>query len=423
MEIIGDIILWTVYFISLYFSIFLVLVFLDKQKKLKEEISSTNTPQKPMVTVIVPAYNEGTTIFKTLESVRDIDYPKEKLEAIIINDGSTDNTKQQIKKFIKQNKLKNFKLMSHSNIGKGASMNKALRIAKGEFFTCLDADSFVDPKTLKKMLSFYYRENDPQLAIVTPAMKVYSPKNILQKIQWIEYLVMIFVGRLTSHLDSLYVAPGPFSLYRTDVVREVGGFDEKILTEDQEIAYRMQEKHYRIKQCFDGYVYTVSPDKLVPFYKQRRRWYLGSLSCAYKYKKLIANKKYGDFGLIQMLKNVAGYFLAITGMAFAFYFIILPIFLKIKNGWIISFDLIPFLKDMNFIFDPLFLDIPKITIFGVLLLTSAFFFYHAHRNANEKMRAFGYIPIIPYFAFYYLLKGSILLLTLYEFARGKKIRW
>jgi poly-beta-1,6-N-acetyl-D-glucosamine synthase len=273
------------------------------------------------------------------------------------------------------------------------------------------------------MLSFYYKENDPQLAIVTPAMKVYNPKNILQKIQWIEYLVMIFVGRLTSHLDSLYVAPGPFSLYKTKIVRDIGGFDEKILTEDQEIAYRMQQNHYRIKQCFDGYVYTVSPDKLVPFYQQRRRWYLGSLSCAYKYKKLIANKKYGDFGLIQMLKNVVGYFLAIAGMAFAFYFIILPIFLKIKNGWIINFDLIPLLKDLNFVFDPLFLDIPKITIFGALFLTSAFFFYHAHRNANEKMRAFGYIPIIPYFALYYLLKGSILLLSLYEFARGKKIRW
>ena len=95
---------------------------------------------------------------------------------------------------------------------------------------------------------------------------------------------MIFVGRLTSQLDSLYVAPGPFSLYKTKVIRKLGGFDETSLTEDQEIAYRVQKHNYKIKQCFDGYVETEAPRAFKGFYKQRKRWYKGGLSCVYKYK-------------------------------------------------------------------------------------------------------------------------------------------
>ncbi|MBU1111358.1 MAG: glycosyltransferase, partial [Nanoarchaeota archaeon] len=409
MNILGTAILWTAYFISLYFSIFLVIVYLDKREHFREEKSNLTLTKEPVISILIPAYNEEKTIIRTLESVRDINYPKNKLDVIVIDDGSNDGTKEQIENFITKNKLNNFKLRSHKNMGKGASLNDALKVVKGEFFACLDADSFVDADTLKKQLSFYYKENDPKLAIITPAMKVYKPKNVLQKIQWIEYLIMIFVGRLTSQLDSLYVAPGPFSLYKTGIIKELGGFHEKHLTEDQEIAYRVQEQHYRIKQCFDAYVFTISPDKLVPFYRQRRRWYLGSITCAYTYKKLIANKKYGDFGIMQMIKNVIGYFLAFTGMAFAFYFLVWPLILKIKGGLIVNFDIMPYLRTFQLTFDPLFVDIPKVMIFGALFLTSLFFFYQAHVNAKEKLRGVGYLPIIPYFAFYYLLKGSILI--------------
>ena len=424
MNLIGTIFLWVIYFVSLYFSVFLILVYFDKRPHFKKEISSTELDQFPVVSILIPAYNEEKSILGTLSSVKNINYPKDKLDVIVINDGSSDSTEEKIVSFIENEGVADyFRLLSHQNIGKAASMNKAVGLAKGEFFACLDADSFVEPDTLRKMLAFYFRENDPQLAIVTPAMKVSNPKNILQKIQWIEYLVMILVGRITSHLDSLYVAPGPFSIYRTDVVKEIGGFDEKTLTEDQEIAYRMQKNHYRIKQCFNAYVHTVSPSKLVPFYQQRRRWYLGSISCAYQYRGLIGNKKYGDFGIMQMIKNVVGYGLALSGMGFAGYYFLVPLYQRIKNGLAINFDFLPFLRDISVVFDPLFLDIPKIIVFGALFLTSSFFFYKAHKNANVKMNVIGYLPIVPYFVFYYILKGGILILSLYEFGRGKKIKW
>ena len=425
MNIVLNIILWIAYVVSLYFSVFLLLVYFDKREGFKNEKSSLTPKKNPLVSILVPAYNEEGTILKTLISINNLDYPKKLLDVIVIDDGSKDKTKSIVQEYI-QDKA-HFRLISHKNCGKAASMNRALSLAKGEFFACLDADSFVHKDTLKKMLSLYYDKADPRLAIITPAMKVYSPSNILQKIQWLEYLVIILIARVSSHLDSLYVAPGPFSLYRTEIIRNLGGFDEKSIVEDQEIAYKIQKNNYRVAQCFDGYVYTVAPKKIKPFYKQRRRWYLGSIICLKKYKEMIANRKYGDFGLMQMTKNVIGYMLAITGITIAVYLILFPLFHRLKNLIVIKFSIIPYLMaflDFNFSLMSLLLaDFKKGFIVLFLFCIGALFFYLAHKNANEKISKFGWIPIIPYFLFYYLLKGSILLLSLANFARKKKLKW
>ena len=257
-------------------------------------------------------------------------------------------------------------------------------------------------------------------------MKVDKPNNLMQKVQWIEYIVIILIARLSSHLDSIYVAPGPFSLYVTQIIRDVGGFDEVSITEDQEIAYRMQLHHYKIRQCFDGYVYTNAPRKIIPFYRQRRRWYLGSIDCVRKYKNLIANKNYGDFGLIQMVKNVAGYVLATTGILIAIYLVIIPLFKRLKNLFLVNFDIWTYIMGYKFkfdYFDILVADIKIGILVLVLFMLGFYFFYMAHKNANEKMMKVGLIVLIPYFAFYYLLKGIILLLSFIEYAQGKKIKW
>ncbi len=427
MNIFIDITLIIMYLIALYFSIFLLLVYIDKKDKFEQERSDNSGYYKieeVLVSVLVPAYNEENTIIKTLESIDQLDYPKDKLEVIIINDGSKDNTEKVVKEYIKNKP--NFNLISHANIGKAASMNKALNLAKGEFFACLDADSSVDRMTLRKMLAQFQKENDPNLAIITPAMKVIQPKNLLQRVQWLEYIVLILIARISSHLDSLYVAPGPFSLYQTSIIKKLGGFEEGNIAEDQEIAYRAQKNNYRILHCFDGYVYTNAPMKLKPFYRQRRRWYLGSIICLHKYKDLVANKKYGDFGLMQMIKNVVGYVTATFGIIILLYFFIVPFFGEIKSLLVLKFNILPFLQHfklnitfLNFLLN----DFRKGILVLFLFLIGFYFFYQAHRNANEKMIKFGWIPLIPYFAFYYILKGVILLLSLLEFSMGKKLKW
>src|SRR3989344_3295825 len=423
MDLIINVIIWIAYVLSLYFSFFLLFIDLDSSRLFKTEESSLIIPHTPLVSILVPAYNEEKTITRTMESIQNIDYPQDKLDVIIINDGSKDKTEQIITEYIKNKP--HFRLLSHANRGKAASMNRALELVKGEFFACLDADSFVHPYTLRKMLSLYYKENDLDLAIITPAMKVDNPKNMLQRVQWLEYIIIILISRITSHMDSLYVAPGPFSLYRTSIIKELKGFDEKNITEDQEIAYRVQKHHYKIKQCFDGYVYTTAPAKIKPFYKQRKRWYLGSILCLNQYKDMVANRKYGDFGLMQMVKNVTGFIIGITRMILVVYLFVLPLRLWIKNMMAINFNLFPYFLHRLHVDTLTFLlmDLKKAYIVCFLFAIGLFFFYQAHKNAQEKIMKYGWIPIVPYFAWYYLLKGIILMISLAEFSRNKKVKW
>lgn len=417
-------VLWISYVVALYFSIFLLLVYLDNKRIFKREKSTVTLSRYPLVSIFVPAFNEEKTIKETLLSLQNLDYPRDKLEIIVINDGSKDRTGEVIAKFIKDKPQ--FQCLTHRNRGKAASLNRALAISKGEFFACLDADSFVHPLTLRKMLAMYERENDPQVAIITPAMKVGNPKTVLQRIQWLEYLVMILFGRITSHLHSIYVAPGPFSVYRTEIIKKIGAFDEQNITEDQEIAYRVQLNQYKIRQCFDGYVYTTAPGKLKPFYRQRRRWYLGSVACLHQYRSMIANKKYGDFGLMQMVKNLLGYFLAVAGIALSWYYIFVPFYHFLQRMNAINFDLITVIANAHWKITPLtFLltDFRLVFILILLFMIGFFFFYAAHKSAEEKITKFGWFPIIPYFLAYYLLKGTILLISVAQFSRGKKIQW
>lgn len=419
MNNILSIILWITYFIALYFTIFWLLVFLDYKKPKK------TSPLKKFsfVTVAIPAYNEQKTLRPTVESVLSLEYPKGKIEIIIINDGSKDNTQKIAEQIIKENPSSNIKLINKENSGKGAALNSALKIARGEFFACLDADSFVDSKTLKKMLKLYENE-DQNLAIVTPAMKVKKPDTFFQKIQQLEYLISLFMARLMSYLDCIYVAPGPFSLYNTGIIKKIGGFDEHTLTEDQEIAYRVQKNHYKIKQCYNGYVYTIAPKNLRSLYKQRNRWFKGGFLNLLQYKKLMWNKEYGDFGIMQMNINMSLFFLSMATLFFFSFYFLKPFYDFIKNLYLINFDITTILHDLiNFQFSILGLDIEKIAILYLLLAISLSIIYFSYKNANEKFEKKNIIALLSYFVIYYIIMSFVIVVIFFEILVYKKHRW
>ena len=154
MNIIITSVLWITYFISLFFAVFWLLVLIEKKDEKKQKKLKTF----PIVTIAIPAYNEEATIAKTLESVLSLDYPKDKIECIIVNDGSVDKTGEIAKELVTKHKEHNIILISQENKGKGAAMNAAMTSSTGEFFVCLDGDSFVEPDALRKMLPYYPME-------------------------------------------------------------------------------------------------------------------------------------------------------------------------------------------------------------------------------------------------------------------------
>jgi len=390
-------ILWITYFVSLYFAVFWLLVFLENKKPQK----TTSLKKFPTVTIAIPAYNEEKTLKSTVESALKLDYPRNKLEFVIINDGSNDKTKKIAETIIKKYKLFNIKLINQKNKGKGAALNAALKIANGKYFVCLDADSFVEKRALKKILPHF---TDKRTAAVLPVLKVKQPKNILQKMQWYEYIINMFYKELMSRLNAVHVAPGPFSVYKAEILKKVKGFDENHnLTEDLEMALRLQSKNYKIIQLLDTTVQTIAPNNLKDLYKQRNRWYKGAIFNAIKYKWMMFNKKYGDFGLIQMPTIIISGIIALTIILTILYSAIKPYLIYFSKIKLINFDLLTFITNLRFNFHIFDLNYTTIFVAIAMILITILIIKKSHTHTKEKITKFGVSTLIFYLITYFFV--------------------
>ncbi|MEM4244706.1 MAG: glycosyltransferase [Candidatus Nanoarchaeia archaeon] len=408
---------WAAYFLLLYMVIFWILVFLEKGI-VDEEIRLNEFPK---VTIAIPAYNEQDCIRDTLKSVLNLDYPKNKLDIIVVNDGSTDNTRSIVEDMISENRSYNIRLINQSNMGKGSALNAALKVSKGDFFVTFDSDSFISRDALKKIIPHF---SDRRVAAVMPLMKVKDPSTILQKIQWCEYLINLFYKRLMSMLDCIHVAPGPFSVYRKSVLLELGGFDEKNLTEDLEMSLRLQKHNYKLVQILNTEVYTIAPKNFKSFYKQRNRWYKGTFLNALKYRKLAFNKDYGDFGFIQMPRILLESFLILSVTFLTVYMtIIKPIYTKLYNLSFVNYDFMIYVQRSVENFSLIDLNFVNLFFGFVVTFLAVFLIVLAHKHTREPMTRYGLITIPSYLFFYSVLAFFALVGVAYDLIRGNVQKW
>jgi len=397
--------------VSLYFVVFWLLLLVTRGVK---EINGKELFLT--ASVIIPAYNEERAIAKTIGSVLNLDYPKEKLEIIIIDDGSCDKTADIVENFKKRDKR--IKLIRQDNAGKGSALNNGLRSSNGEIFICLDADSCVKPNALKLMVQCFSDEN---VACVLPTMKTEEPRTFIQKIQWCEYLFNFLYKKVLGELDCVHVTPGPFSVYKKNVLVELGGFDEGNLTEDLEIALRLQKHHYKIVQRLDAEVVTATPDSLKGFFKQRNRWYKGTMFNVLKYKNMLFNKEYGDFGLLQFPRVAISGFLSVLALLLVSYDQLKPLFVKIQNAASINFD-VSLAEHWAKTFS--FLDINYINLFFsiVALALILYIVVLAYRYCNERL--LGYKLSVPLFLIVYaILIALVWVYVFFEISLGRKQKW
>jgi biofilm PGA synthesis N-glycosyltransferase PgaC len=142
--------------------------------------------------------------------------------------------------------------------------------------------------------------NESMVMAVTPAMKVHHAGNILQKIQSAEYNIGILLKSIMHKLEAIHVTPGPFSLFKKEIFEKIGYFKHAHNTEDMEIAFRLQEHRYRIANCPNAFVYTITPNTFKKLYKQRTRWTYGFLKNVQDYRHMLFNSKYGNMGMLTL---------------------------------------------------------------------------------------------------------------------------
>ncbi|MEM0481126.1 MAG: glycosyltransferase [Candidatus Aenigmatarchaeota archaeon] len=241
----------TLIFISWY--IFLAISFLKKAKKKKIR-------NLPKVSVLIAAYNEEKNIGKCLESLRNINYPKEKLEIIVVDDGSKDKTYEIAKSFgVKVYKIK------HS--GKCAALNFGLKKCKGKYILTLDADTILDKDFIIEAIPLF----DKKTAAISASMNILNEKNILTLFQKVEYIfASLFKKALNVFSTGFLFVFGAATIYKANILKKFKF--KNVSTEDFDLAVRIQSKGYKIFQI-DKFAYTIVPEKLKALYKQRIRWY------------------------------------------------------------------------------------------------------------------------------------------------------
>lgn len=289
-------------FFVLFFTVAMLLIYLRNRDRMMRVGHNT---YEPTISVIIPAYNEEGVIIKTVNSVLDADYPKNKMEVLVVNDGSKDKTVDEVNSI----KDKRVKLIDKvKNSGKADSLNKGIDKAKGEVIITLDSDSYITKDSIRRLVSYF----DKDVAAVTSAVKVREDKdlNFYEKLQRVEYLFTIFNRRLFSMINGVYVTPGPLSAFKKQIFDELGGFDRNNIMEDQEMALRIQSANYRIESCMDAVVYTDVPKDFSSLMRQRERWHRGGFKNVAKYSYMV-NPKYGDFGTFVMLYSIASIFLLV----------------------------------------------------------------------------------------------------------------
>ncbi len=238
-----------------------------------------NEERLPVVSILIPARNEALVIEGLLNGLAGQNYPSEKMEIIVINDGSTDMTADIVMSWQKRNNL-NLKLINvsreESGRGKGAALNRGLSLCSGAVVAVYDADNLPEKDSLRKLVIELI--NHPRLAAVTGLFRAYNRhRNLLTRLINLESIAfqwIIQAGR--NYFLNIAFLAGTNYVIRRNVLETLGGWDERALTEDTELTLRIYEQGWQVKFLPAAISWEQEPEKLKTWFRQRTRWARGN---------------------------------------------------------------------------------------------------------------------------------------------------
>jgi len=408
---IGDIGVYIILFLAMYFEVFLFISFLKHRPK---EKTARRPKYYPSVTIIVPCFNEETTLAGTIESLLAMEYPREKLSIMVVDDGSLDSTLAVANTFSNNPQVE---VIHKKNGGKYTALNLGIERSQADIVGCLDADSFVAPDALIESIKRF--EEDAQIMAVVPAMKVQSPHNLLELMQAVEYTFGIFYKKMFDNLAAISVLPGPFSLYRREVFAKVGLFRHAHNTEDMEMAWRMHAHHLAIANAHTAVVYTKVPSTIRALLKQRTRWSQGFLDNSKDYRHMYFNARFGNFGLLILPFGLTMFLGSLYVWGYMIWNAISSVVHRALLMW--SSQVPMHLPKLSFHFDWFYVDTGLLSSLGILCLCAtlaAILIGRRIAGAN-----FGLGSIAAYFTLYGFLAPIWLARAAWASLRSKESVW
>lgn len=269
--------LWGLVFLCIgmvTYAFYMHLATLHKKRKLRKNPQIINENFKPYVTVMIPAHNEENVISKTIENILEMDY--EPFEIIVIDDRSDDNTANVIKDIEENNEKVTALIRDKDSFpGKSAVLNDALFLAKGEAILVLDADARIEPDFLSKLVPTL----EPEDVGAVQARKVILNKdyNILTRCQNNEYTLdsHFQVGR--DAVKGAVELRGNGELIKRIALDDISGWNNETITDDLDMSTQLHIKGWDVRFCPEAIVYEEGIIYLMPLFRQRRRWFEGSI--------------------------------------------------------------------------------------------------------------------------------------------------
>jgi cellulose synthase/poly-beta-1,6-N-acetylglucosamine synthase-like glycosyltransferase len=248
------------------------LALLNRRRE-KRRIVPVLGAEPPLVSVLIPAYNEEKVIASSIRQILRSHYAN--LEVIVVDDGSTDATSAVVRQhYANESRVR---LLTIPNGGKAHAVNTALRESRGTVVVALDADTQFESDTLPYLVRWFV---DPKVGAVAGNAKVGNRINLITLWQALEYITaQNLERRALAALGAITVVPGAVGAWRREALEQLGGFPADTLAEDQDLTIAVQKAGYTTLFDADAIAPTQAPDTARGHARQRFRWTFGTLQC------------------------------------------------------------------------------------------------------------------------------------------------
>jgi cellulose synthase/poly-beta-1,6-N-acetylglucosamine synthase-like glycosyltransferase len=392
----------------------------------------------PPVSIIVPAYNEEATIVASVRSFLALHYPL--FEVVVVNDGSKDRTVEVLReefdmsesdqpvrlqletqpiRTVYASPAERLILIDKQNGGKADALNAGICAANYHFVCCIDADIILDEDALLRVARPMIESSHVVAVggIVRVAngcevesgrvVKIRTPRNPWANFQVVEYLRAFLAGRTGwSVLNAMLIISGAFGMFRRRDFVEAGGYAHDTVGEDMEVVTRMHRnlkekgEPYRISFVPDPVAWTEVPATLRVLRRQRDRWHRGLMDTLFRHRRMLLNPRYGTVGLLAMpyfflfeflgpIVEILGYVAVPLSLWFGYLdveFAIAFFLAAVGLGTLLSVAAV-FLEELRLNRYPRWLDVLKLTLYGVLE-------NFGYRQLNTVWRAWAIVSFL-----------------------------
>lgn len=353
-------------------------VFLHKSMRRRDTVARNLLyTEMPLVSILAPGKNEGSHIFKLVESLREQTY--QNFEIIIVDDGSDDATPIICNDLQRAYYITKFFRLNLGG-GKACAANFAASHASGKYIIHLDADSSLDRDAIEKILiPFYFDRN---IKGVGGCIKVRNAHaSLCSTLQALEYLKTIMVGRMGSNMLGIYhIISGAFGAFETEAIREVGCWDIGPGL-DGDITQKLRKAGYKVWFANNAVCMTNVPTSWAKLFKQRKRWSKSLVRFRIrKHKDILWSDR--NFSFLNMMSNMENIVYDFAFNYVWFFYIIMLFFMNVDRLWEII--VIGYLIRMAF----------AIVAFGVILIVT--------ERPREEAKLFPYVFITTFYTGYFL---------------------